>query len=144
MDTLYQHARMFGYRRPMLDFMRIYLPVEIYDKFHATYETDEGLRDMVRRYPHENFPIRFYDNGTGLRLTRPQIESKSFLSDVFIPRKQFYPNNISEEVHVKNARKYEELRTTIESMDGQLIDIDIIAKILSQIDTTSTSGNPWK
>jgi hypothetical protein len=82
---------------------------------------------MVKRYPYENFPIRFYDNGTGLRLTRPQIESKSFLSDVFIPQKQFYPNGISEEAHIKNARKYESLGETIKNMNGKLIDIDSIA-----------------
>lgn len=142
MDTLYQHARMFWYRRPMLEYMHIYLPDEIYMKFHATYETDEALRDMVRRYPYDAFPITFYDYDTGMRLTRPQIESKDFLSDVFIPRKQFYPNNISEEIHKKNAKKYHELWVIIHEMDGKLIDLEAIIKVLSEIDTTSK--NQWK
>jgi hypothetical protein len=142
MDTLYQHARMFWYRRPMLEYMHIYLPEEIYMKFHATYETDESLRDMVRRYPTDTFPITFYDYNTGLRLTRPQIESKDFLSDIFIPRKQFYPNNISEEAFQKNAKVYEDMASEISSMDGQLVDAEDVIKLLERIETTSK--NQWK
>lgn len=142
MDTLYQHARMFWYRRPMLDFMRIYMPEQIYAKFHATYETDEWLREMVKRNPYENFPIKFYDNNTGLKLTRKQIESKDFLSDAFIPRRQFYPNHISEELHKKNALKYKELAKKINLMNEKLVDIDDIVAILSEIETSSK--NQWK
>ena len=142
MDTLYQHARMFWYRRPMLEYMHIYLPDEIYMKFHATYETDESLRDMVRRYPNDTFPITFYDYNTGLRLTRPQIESKDFLSDIFIPRKQFYPNNISEEAFQKNAKIYADLASEISTMDNQLVDVEDIIKLLERIETTSK--NQWR
>ena len=126
----------------MLEYMHIYLPDEIYMKFHATYETDEALRDMVRRYPYDAFPITFYDYDTGMRLTRPQIESKDFLSDIFIPRKQFYPNHISEEVHKKNSKRYDELAKLIQEMDGKLVDIESVVHILSKIDTTSK--NQWK
>ncbi len=142
MDTLYQHARMFWYRRPMLDFMRIYMPEQIYAKFHATYETDEWLREMVKKNPYGNFPITLYDNNTGLKLTRKQIESKDFLSDAFIPRRQFYPNHISEELHKKNALKYEELAKKINLMDEKFVDIDDIVAILSEIETSSK--NQWK
>ena len=111
-------------------------------KFHATYETDESLRDMVRRYPTDTFPITFYDYNTGLRLTRPQIESKDFLSDIFIPRKQFYPNNISEEAFQKNAKVYEDMANEISAMDSQLVDVEDVIKLLERIETTSK--NQWK
>lgn len=142
MDTLYQHARMFWYRRTMLDFMHIYMPEQIYAKFHATYETDEWLREMVKRNPYENFPIKLYDNNTGIKLTRKQIESKDFLSDAFIPRKQFYPNHISEELHKKNAKKYIELAEKINAMDGNMVDLDDLIEILYEIETSSK--NQWK
>jgi len=142
MDTLYQHARMFWYRRPMLDFMHIYMPEQIYAKFHATYETDEWLRNMVKRNPYNTFPIKFYDNSTGLKLTRKQIESKDFLWDVFVPRRQFYPNHISQELHEKNATKYEKLEQIIRSMNWKSVPLEDVVIILSQIKTSSK--NQWK
>ena len=118
------------------------MPEQIYAKFHATYETDEWLREMVKRNPYSTFPIKFYDNSTGLKLTRKQIESKDFLGDVFIPRRQFYPNHISEELHTKNAAKYEELGEKINLMDGKMVNIDVVLRILSEIETSSK--NQWK
>gem|GEM_PF-3802445 len=97
---------------------------------------------MVKKNPYGNFPITLYDNNTGLKLTRKQIESKDFLSDAFIPRRQFYPNHISEELHKKNALKYEELAKKINLMDEKFVDIDDIVAILSEIETSSK--NQWK
>lgn len=149
MDTLYQHARMFWYRKPMLEYMKIFMPEEVYDKFHSTYETDEWLRDMVRRYPYSEFPIKFYDSTWTLRLTRPQIESKSFLQNVFIPRRQFYPNHISEVLHIKNATRYEDIEKILTDnspiekyKDWVLVDFSIVDKILNLIDTSSS--NQWR
>lgn len=150
MDTLYQHARMFWYRRPLLHYMKIYMPEDVYQKFHFTYETDEWLRDMVSANPYEDFPIKYYDKTWKLRFTRPNVESKSFLSNVFIPRKQFYPNHISFELHKENERFYETIQNLLgqlgdqERLEGEwiLVDLGFVQQILGYIKTSST--NKWQ
>ncbi|EKE27565.1 MAG: hypothetical protein ACD_3C00192G0010 [uncultured bacterium (gcode 4)] len=149
MDTLYQHARMFWYRKNLLKYMKIYMPEDVYEKFHFTYETDEWLRDMVRVNPKNDFPIKFFNKNWSLRFTRPQIESKSFLSNIFIPRRQFYPNFISEENHIQNAKYYLEIENTLKSVspiedfeNWVLVNNEVINNILRKI--TSSSTNQWK
>lgn len=83
------------------------MPLDVYQKFHFTYETDEWLREMVKENPYENFEIKYYDKTGKLRFTRPNIESKSFLSSIFIPRQQLKPNNIPIEEHEYNQSTYE-------------------------------------
>lgn len=148
MDTLYQHARMFWYRKRILKYMKIYMPEEVYEKFHFTYETDEWLREMVRQNPYNDFEIKFYDKTWKLRFTRPNIESRSFLSDIFIPRQQLKPNNIPLEEHVYNASKFECIQSILESIwhkdileeDWILISIEKFQSIISNIKTRDNTS----
>jgi hypothetical protein len=113
MDTLYQHARMFWYRQDMLKYMHIYMPDVVYDKFHATYETDEYLRERIRFNPNDKFSIKLNSLTPWLKLTRESIISKTTLSDVFSPWRQFYPNEISEQNHIENSKKYHNLKSKL-------------------------------
>lgn len=116
MDTLYQHARMFWYRRKMLNYMHIYMPDIVYDKFHATYQTDEWLRNQIKKDPYNKFPIQVRSIGnSGLRFTRESIQSKTSLSDVFSPYRQFYPNIITEQEHKLNSKTYNQIKSKLAS-----------------------------
>jgi hypothetical protein len=44
MDTVWQHARMYGYRRAYFDYMRIYLPQRLAENFHRIHLAEEDLR----------------------------------------------------------------------------------------------------
>ncbi len=44
MDTVWQHARMFGYRQAYLDYVRIFLPHRLGVRFKAIHEVEESLR----------------------------------------------------------------------------------------------------
>lgn len=47
MDTVWQHARMYGYRRAYFDHMRIYLPQRLAENFHRIHRAEEDLRDAL-------------------------------------------------------------------------------------------------
>ncbi len=48
MDTVWQHARMFGYRRAFIDHVRVYLPQRLAVRFRELHESEESLRDAIR------------------------------------------------------------------------------------------------
>jgi hypothetical protein len=47
MDTVHQHARMFGYRQELKDVTRLFLPQHILEDFRAIHEADEGMRQAI-------------------------------------------------------------------------------------------------
>lgn len=47
MDTVWQHARMFGYRESYLEYMRVYLPPQLAARFRELHEGEEALRRAV-------------------------------------------------------------------------------------------------
>jgi len=57
MDTVHQHARMFGYRKNLEDVTRFFVPEHIFNDFCAIHESDEGMRDVIGDNP-SNLPIQ--------------------------------------------------------------------------------------
>ncbi|MBC6480136.1 MAG: Z1 domain-containing protein [Hormoscilla sp. GM7CHS1pb] len=51
MDTVHQHARMYGYRPELLDVTRLFVPQHIYEDFCAIHEADEGMRQAIGEDP---------------------------------------------------------------------------------------------
>lgn len=47
MDTVWQHARMYGYRNSYLDYIRIYLPHRLGARFLELHRSEEGLRSAL-------------------------------------------------------------------------------------------------
>lgn len=47
MDTVWQHARMYGYRSAYLDYIRIFLPRRLATRFREIHEAEEGLRRII-------------------------------------------------------------------------------------------------
>jgi hypothetical protein len=49
MDTVHQHARMFGYRKPLLSITRLYSPEHIVGALKDVYSSDEGTRRLLEK-----------------------------------------------------------------------------------------------
>ncbi|WP_456756995.1 Z1 domain-containing protein [Bradyrhizobium sp. USDA 4011] len=49
MDTVWQHARMYGYRRPLLGYTRVYLPRSVATIFKGIHDAEVALRELVSR-----------------------------------------------------------------------------------------------
>lgn len=47
MDTVLQHARMFGYRRPLMPYTRVFLPDSLGARFHFIHVAEQNLRRQL-------------------------------------------------------------------------------------------------
>jgi hypothetical protein len=90
MDTMYQHARMFGYRKKTLDYTRVFLPYQLYARFHGIYESDEGVREYIATNTDKNAAIPI-EVDSGLRPTRQNvIDARA--TETILPGTQLYPD----------------------------------------------------
>jgi hypothetical protein len=90
MDTVWQHARMYGYRQASMPYIRVFLPRRLATRFKEIHESEEQLRDIIQRQEAgENIPIRI---ATRSRPTRPNAIEAPVLQvfggdlDQLIPR----------------------------------------------------------
>ena len=68
MDTVLQHARMYGYRDALMPYTRVYLPRQLAILFKNIHESEETLRGIYqRRQRGENVPVQIARG----RATRP-------------------------------------------------------------------------
>ncbi len=92
-DTMHQHARMFGYRSKTLAYTRLFIPRHLYYRFANIHYSDNELRDFIEKHKDElpnSFPIDFqYD----LRTTRPGVLDVN-KTDTIHPGKQIFPNYV--------------------------------------------------
>ena len=91
-DTMHQHARMYGYRSVTIEYTRLYIPRHLYYRFRDIYRSDEDLRAFIEQ--HKALPATFpIEYSYGLRPTRPGVLDVKKI-DTLIPGKQIYPNYI--------------------------------------------------
>jgi hypothetical protein len=90
MDTMYQHARMFGYRKPTLAYTRVFLPPQLYTRFRQIFVSDEDLRKFIEENKGalDTLPVRIAAN---IRATRSCVLDARKV-EVIVPGKQIYPN----------------------------------------------------
>lgn len=91
-DTMHQHARMFGYRERTLAYTRLFIPRFLYYRFRDIHESDVDLRAFIENHQAhpETFPIEY---SFGLRTTRTGVLDVNKV-DTLNPGKQIYPNYV--------------------------------------------------
>ncbi len=69
MDTVLQHARMYGYRQELMPYTRVFVPHRIATTFSEIHQSEQTLRGIARRLDAgEDVPVRV---ARGTRATRP-------------------------------------------------------------------------
>jgi hypothetical protein len=146
MDTVHQHARMFGYRRQLEDVTRLFLPQNILEDFSAIHESDEGMRQAIGNDPNKNIQIKPVWIGGKLKATRANVLNPAEIN-AFSPGSAVFPrdplwkaadvkqhtnalNNLL--VNYNNDDKYDE------------VNIDLLIKILSHLPSKACSGYLWE
>lgn len=147
MDTMYQHARMFGYRKSTLPYTRVFLPPQLYERFRQIFISDEDLREFIekRKESPESFPVRI---AADIKATRSCILDARKV-DVLVPGRQIFPNYpfftapTSETIAAKVRRQLEELfpNYKINGRLGKKISTEDAQKLVSLIRTNGT--NVW-
>jgi hypothetical protein len=137
MDTVWQHARMYGYRAALMPYTRVYLPRRLATRFKEIHESEEQLRDLLRREASgEHVPIRIAARS---RPTRPNATEPAVLQIYRAGLDQLFPHFLLEdsdaasEVRVRledlNVPITEAVRTrrsTQVPLDGLLDIVDLI------------------
>lgn len=90
MDTVLQHARMYGYREQYLDITRLFVTRQIENRFRLINESEQGLRQIIENYPNEKY--RVIKSGQGLSATRRNVLNPN-TRGYFAAESQPFPNN---------------------------------------------------
>jgi len=145
MDTVHQHARMFGYRKELLDVTRLFLPEHILEDFRAIHESDEGMRQVI---DEDTGKIKLTPVWVGrkLRPTRANVLNPAAIG-AFTPGSSIYPPDPlwkASEVK-KHTDALDKLLSTFKGDDEyHEVDIDDLIKIISEMPSRSCSGYVWE
>ena len=145
MDTVHQHARMFGYRKNLEDVTRLFVPEHIFNDFCAIHESDEGMRDVIGDNPGD-LPIQPIWVGKALKPTRANVLNPSEIG-AFTPGISTFPRD--------PMWKKTEIRIHTETLDKLLatycmddayhdVDIDFLIEVLSHTPSRPVSGYAWE
>jgi hypothetical protein len=147
MDTMYQHARMFGYRKPTLPYTRVFLPPQLYERFHEIYISDEELRKFIEKHRGslDSFPVRI---AADIKATRSCVLDARKV-EILVPGKQIFPNypfftapaaeTIASKVRAKLEVLFPDYKTN--GRKGRTISTDDARKLVSLVKTNGT--NVW-
>lgn len=154
-DTMHQHARMFGYRMKTLKYTRLFITRSLYYKFRDIHRSDNDSREFIEKNKETlptTFPIEYTYN---LRTTRPGVldvnKTGTLRSGMHI-----YPNYINIPQKEKSYNKIVTMLKThfnvtsdnindIEhksNQDGVLIAKEEVINIIKLIKTSSK--NTWR
>ncbi|WP_375494361.1 Z1 domain-containing protein [uncultured Nostoc sp.] len=148
MDTVHQHARMFGYRQELLDVTRLFLPQQILEDFRAIHEADEGMRQAIGDDPN-NIQIKPVWVGPKLKATRSNVLNLAEIN-AFIPGSHIFPRAF--------LWKASEVRKDVEELDRLLagyesigekgeyheVEVDFLIKILSYMKSRYCPAYSWQ
>ena len=146
MDTVHQHARMFGYRQKLEDVTRLFLPEHILEDFRAIHESDEGMRQAIGDDPNKNIQIKPVWIGRKLKPTRANVLNPAEIG-AFSPGSFVFPRDpLWKAAEVREHT--EALNKLLEKYNGddeyQEVEIDFLVKILSHMPSNLCLGHRWE
>ncbi len=98
MDTVWQHARMYGYRLALMPYTRVYLPHRVAARFKEIHEAEQELRAaLLREAEGENVIVRV---ASGTRPTRRNVTEPDTLQVIPAGLEQIFPHFLREDVEV--------------------------------------------
>ncbi|GAX38259.1 Z1 domain-containing protein [Nodularia sp. NIES-3585] len=148
MDTVLQHARMYGYRRNELPAIRIYLPIRLAQRFVDIHESDNLVREQCRltHLPIQVIPLM----SRGIRATRRNVLNENTVNLItYQGGRQYFPqlpisdsnilgNQTQELDNLLSIAKYPDIKRSY------TVTIDDLLEILNfQYGTPDASG-AWK
>jgi hypothetical protein len=149
MDTMLQHARMFGYRRPLMPYTRVALPERLALRFHRIHMAEASLRTLLSDGERRaRIPVEV---GEGLRATRQGVLDTSSIA-AYAPGDQIYPGGplVTRDAHRQHERaKAETLRLGGAFPEGGgwrdpvEVPIDDLVKLVPLLPYDDTDAGSW-
>jgi hypothetical protein len=106
MDTMLQHARMYGYRTDLMHLTRVFLPRQLAVRFHEIHRIESRLRHQLLTADVSR-PILIH-SVAGLRQTRPTVLDPTYI-DVFGAGDHLYPMYPDLAMKTKEYERVEEI-----------------------------------
>ncbi|WP_374029381.1 Z1 domain-containing protein [Bdellovibrio bacteriovorus] len=141
MDTVHQHARMFGYRQDLKDVTRLFVSKEIYFNFRKIHLSDEATRRELFTKPTPNIsPVWI---GKNLRPTRSNVIPLVKIKGIHLRNSSHPWEPMSEPSKVNSlTRKLDKiLRGKKRSSWSESLRVSEVAVILSEIPAFSNHGS---
>lgn len=112
MDTMLQHARMYGYRQPLMPFTRVFLPAQLAIRFHEIHNIETRLRRQLRTADLNKQIV--IERSANLRATRGGVLDPDFV-DAFAAEDQVYPHY---PLATMSAAAYREITAQMQKLLG--------------------------
>ena len=146
MDTMQQHARMYGYRAGDLDVIRIYTPRDMAARFRFLDESDTALRELVRTGQYQEIEPIFADRS--MRITRANVLAGDVgyyvAGRVYSPQ---FPKYLPVDVQGPTAKLDRLLnpynRDNVTHCPAERVDIDFLIQLLGNTHSYSDQGGLW-
>ncbi len=90
MDTMLQHARMYGYRARLMPYTRVYLPEQLAVRFHEIHCIERRLRNQLRAADMGKQIV--VEKAGNLKATRGGVLDPSYI-DIFDAEEQVFPKH---------------------------------------------------
>jgi hypothetical protein len=140
-DTVLQHARMYGYRRNDKDFLRFFTTSTLYGLFSNIHESDSLLREMVFDKTPNNLHAILLNrtHNTNLRPTRNNVIPLDQIS-LFLPGTRYFPYTpVNSNVDLLNTM----LMPFVDKKKPLQVEIDFLIDIMHLVKSEKISGESW-
>jgi hypothetical protein len=144
-DTVHQHARMYGYRPKLKDVTRLFLPEHILDDFRYIHEADEAMRQAIGDDIH-NIQLQPVWIGGNLEPTRSNVLDPSVIN-VLVPGSLIHPQNPAyKKTEIEhNFKQIENLLINYDKNDEYYeVDIEFIIEILHYTKSYHVQSEKWE
>jgi hypothetical protein len=129
MDTVHQHARMFGYRRHLLPITRLFSPSNVLAALQDIHESDTGTREVILK--EGVMALKPVWVGKALKPTRAGVYNPAEIR-AFAPGKTLFPRKIVYDKRIKPL--YEKLNSLLAGFDGddeyRSVSIEFLIEVL--------------
>ncbi|MFN7415045.1 MAG: Z1 domain-containing protein [Dolichospermum sp.] len=145
MDTVHQHARMYGYRPHLKDVTRLFLAEHIFESFRSIHESDEAMRQAIGDDIH-NIKIQPVWIGGTIKPTRSNVLDPSTIN-VLKPGKLIFAQSpaYKQEDIKDNFPKIETLLINYQDDEEYYeVDIDFMINIISHTKSYYIPSEEWE
>ncbi|MCP3391530.1 hypothetical protein NLM27_22335 [Bradyrhizobium sp. CCGB12] len=147
MDTVWQHARMYGYRTDLMPYTRVFVPRRVAANFRGIHDAENSLRAMLERDPEGSRPILLVPRGT--RATRPNAVDSSYLRVIDANTEQIIPRrlNLDAERAQPILQRLQRLGVPIvgDEREGRLtpVPFDEVVALVNAVPLVEDEPGPW-
>lgn len=146
MDTVLQHARMFGYRKSLMPYTRVFLPDSLGARFHFIHVAERNLRQQLA-HSDQSGPVAV-EAMSSLRPTRLNVLDTRYLA-AYEPGHHIYPG--AADFSRKSLDRTGEIEAMVKKLRGGTlqeggfigVSIDELVRLLRELPFDDELANMW-